>query len=68
MFSISLIRIAFKMSMSNSEGVVAMSEQEEEDEIRHMERIIRSKPFPYGTVTHQRFDHVYTHTYNIQRP
>ena len=31
--------------------VVAMSEGEKEDEIRHIERIIRSKPFPYGTVT-----------------
>ena len=27
------------------------SEREKEDEIRHIERIIRSKPFPYGTVT-----------------
>ena len=28
-----------------------MSEGEKEDKIRHIERIIRSKPFPYGTVT-----------------
>ena len=49
---ISLIRIAFGMSMSDySKEVVAMLEGEKEDELRHIERIIRSKPFPYGTVT-----------------
>ena len=35
----------------HSKEVVAMSEGGKEDEIRHIERIIRSKPFPYGTVT-----------------
>ena len=31
--------------------IMAMSEREQEDELRHIERIIRSKPFPYGTAT-----------------
>ena len=34
-----------------SKEVVAMLGGEKEDEIGHTERIIRSKPFPYGTVT-----------------
>ena len=43
--TISLIRTASGMSMSDySKEVVAMSEGD-------IERIIRSKPFPYGTVT-----------------
>ena len=35
----------------HSKEVVAMSEEEKEYELRHVERIIRSKPFPYRTVT-----------------
>ena len=48
---ISLIRIAFQMSMYDSKEVVAMSEREREEEIRRRERIIGSKPFPYETLT-----------------
>ena len=54
--------IAFEMSMSDSKEVVPMSEREKEDEIRHIERIIQSKPFPYGTVTLSQFrSRVYPH-------
>ena len=35
----------------HSKEVVAMWQGEKEDQCRHRERIIRPKPFPYGTVT-----------------